>query len=278
MTQQQDGFNNQADGVPAYQPPVMPQHPQQPAAPQKTNTMAIVGLIAAFVFAPVGAILSFVALSQIKKTGEGGRGLALTGAILGSIFTVFGIIYIIVAMTLIQAAINSDLETKMGDTSTSMEKESDEGGSSSGGVGTSRDNPVEIGTPLKTEDWTVVVNSVNLDATEAVAAAEEYNDPAPDGQVYILVNMTVTYTGKDSAGQTPSLSVEYINKQGNTFGQYDGGSFAVPPEKLDTFETLYEGASLTGNILLTVPKDGVADGVLGVTPEFFADKVFVALQ
>lgn len=277
MTQQQDGFNQQANGAPAYQPPVMPQHPQQPAAPQKTNTMAIVGLIAAFVFAPVGAILSFVALSQIKKTGEGGRGLALTGAILGSIFTVFGIIYMIVAMILFQAAINSELETKMGDTSTSMEKESDDSGSSNK-VGASRDNPAELGTPLETDDWTVVVNSVNLDATAAVAGANSYNDPAPAGQVYILVNLTTTYKGKDSAGDSPRFLLEYVSKDGNSFKPFDGDSLAIPPEQFDFFATLYEGASTTGNILLTVPADGVADGVLAITPDYDSEKVFVALQ
>ena len=53
----------------------------------KTNVLAIVGLILAFFFPLIGAILGHVALSQIKKTGESGRGLALAAVIIGWIFT-----------------------------------------------------------------------------------------------------------------------------------------------------------------------------------------------
>jgi peptidyl-prolyl cis-trans isomerase B (cyclophilin B) len=66
-------------------------------APQsaKTNTMAILALVFAFVFAPVGAILGHVALGQIKKTGEDGRGLALAGVIIGWIGTAVAILAIL---------------------------------------------------------------------------------------------------------------------------------------------------------------------------------------
>jgi hypothetical protein len=41
----------------------------------------------------LGLIFGFIALNQIKKTGEGGRGLALAGIIIGAIAIVLGIIY-----------------------------------------------------------------------------------------------------------------------------------------------------------------------------------------
>ena len=41
----------------------------------------------------LGLIFGFIALNQIKKTGEGGRGLALAGIIIGALAIVFGIIY-----------------------------------------------------------------------------------------------------------------------------------------------------------------------------------------
>jgi len=50
---------------------------------ERHNVLAIVGFVAAFVIAPVGVVLSFVALSQIKRTGERGRGLAIAGVVLG---------------------------------------------------------------------------------------------------------------------------------------------------------------------------------------------------
>jgi uncharacterized protein YacL len=63
----------------------------------RTNVLAIVGLILAIFFPIVGAIVGHVALSQIKKTGEEGRGLALAAVIVGWTLTGLAIIGIIVA-------------------------------------------------------------------------------------------------------------------------------------------------------------------------------------
>jgi peptidyl-prolyl cis-trans isomerase B (cyclophilin B) len=57
------------------------------SAPQKTNTLAIVGFILAFLMSFVGGILGIVALSQINKSAgvEGGKGLAIAAIIIGFI-------------------------------------------------------------------------------------------------------------------------------------------------------------------------------------------------
>lgn len=48
-----------------------------------TNGMAIAALILAFVFYPLGIILGHVARGQIKRTGEGGKGLATAALVIG---------------------------------------------------------------------------------------------------------------------------------------------------------------------------------------------------
>ena len=63
-----------------------------PGASAKFNTLAIVGFVLAFVVNIAGVVVSFIALSQIKKTGERGRGLALAGIILSIVFMVVGVI------------------------------------------------------------------------------------------------------------------------------------------------------------------------------------------
>jgi hypothetical protein len=45
--------------------------------------MAIAALILVLVFYPVGIILGHVARGQIKRTGEGGRGLATAALVIG---------------------------------------------------------------------------------------------------------------------------------------------------------------------------------------------------
>ncbi|MEJ3652612.1 DUF4190 domain-containing protein [Actinomycetes bacterium KLBMP 9759] len=69
-----------------------------------TNTMAILALIFAFVFAPLGVVFGFIARNQIKRTGESGDGLALAGLIVGGVFTAFIIIYIVVVIFIVIAA------------------------------------------------------------------------------------------------------------------------------------------------------------------------------
>ena len=68
---------------PAYgQPPGYPPPYGQPGyGATKTNTMAIVGFILSLpVVCPlIGTVLCFIALNQIKRTGEGGKGLAIAG-------------------------------------------------------------------------------------------------------------------------------------------------------------------------------------------------------
>lgn len=75
---------------------------------QRTNVLAILSLIFAFVFSIAGIILGHIALNQIKKTGEQGRGLALTGTILSYVFTGFGLLILIIYIGFIAAIIGSE--------------------------------------------------------------------------------------------------------------------------------------------------------------------------
>jgi hypothetical protein len=86
------GYGQQPYGAqPGYGPP--PGYP--PTYGRPTNTMAILALVLAFVFAPAGLILGIVARKQIRRTGEDGDGLALAGIICGGIFTAIFVLMIV---------------------------------------------------------------------------------------------------------------------------------------------------------------------------------------
>ncbi|WP_396912916.1 DUF4190 domain-containing protein [Mycolicibacterium sp.] len=71
---------------------------RQPAPP--TNPLAIVALIMAFVFPIVAVVLGHVSRAQIRRTGEGGYGLAVAGLVLGYIgvaATLVAIMVVVVA-------------------------------------------------------------------------------------------------------------------------------------------------------------------------------------
>ena len=68
-----------------------------------TNTMAVLSLVFAFFFSLAAVIMGHVALSQIKRTGEGGRGLAIAGLILGYLGLVAWVIVAVLYFALIGA-------------------------------------------------------------------------------------------------------------------------------------------------------------------------------
>ncbi|RJT95230.1 DUF4190 domain-containing protein [Arthrobacter frigidicola] len=96
----------QAQGQPAYgQSPYGQGYPgggypgQQGPRENPGRTLGIVGLILAVVVAPVGLILSIVALVKSKKAGMG-NGLAVAGIIVGALFTIL----LVLAILLLVAA------------------------------------------------------------------------------------------------------------------------------------------------------------------------------
>ncbi|WP_256977955.1 DUF4190 domain-containing protein [Microbacterium sp. Yaish 1] len=85
--------------------------------PQKTNTLAVVSMIASIVgfiwLLPVigsvaGVIMGHISLSQIKRTNENGRGMALAGLIVGYAGLALAIVGIIIVASLIGWAIEQD--------------------------------------------------------------------------------------------------------------------------------------------------------------------------
>ncbi|WP_052676770.1 DUF4190 domain-containing protein [Microbacterium trichothecenolyticum] len=91
-------YGSPAGSAPTYGAPAYGSAPAYGAAPgygygapAKTNTLAIVSLIAsisAFVILPfigsvVGVITGHMSLNQLKTSGEQGRGMALAGTIVG---------------------------------------------------------------------------------------------------------------------------------------------------------------------------------------------------
>ena len=70
-------------------------HAPPPPYGRPTNTLAILALVMAFVFAPAGLILGILARKQIRQTGEEGDGLALAGIIVGGLITAFFVVMII---------------------------------------------------------------------------------------------------------------------------------------------------------------------------------------
>src|SRR4051794_30452441 len=98
-------------------PPVPPPYGAYPptydpygyARPRPTNGMAIASLICAFVFAPLGIIFGHISLSQIKRTGEEGHGLAVAGVGISYLIT-GGTILVMTAVVFFTIAVARHLD------------------------------------------------------------------------------------------------------------------------------------------------------------------------
>lgn len=88
-----------AAATPAAAPYTAPAAPTGAGRP--TNVLAIIALIAAFVFPLAGIIVGHIALSQIKKTGEQGKVFAIIGLVLGYLGILAAIIFLVIFLPLI---------------------------------------------------------------------------------------------------------------------------------------------------------------------------------
>ncbi|QZY52752.1 DUF4190 domain-containing protein [Leucobacter tenebrionis] len=94
----QGGAPQASTAAPRYQQPAQqaPYRPQPATATTlgATNTYAVLAVIFGFLVPIAGIVFGHMGLSQIKRTGDPGRGLALTGLIVG--YAYFALIAILI--------------------------------------------------------------------------------------------------------------------------------------------------------------------------------------
>lgn len=88
--------------APAY-PAAAQARPAAPTALGQTNAFALVAIILAFLQPIAAIVFGHIALGQIKRTGDGGRGLALTGLVIGYITAALMIVALVAYVILLVA-------------------------------------------------------------------------------------------------------------------------------------------------------------------------------
>ena len=91
----------------SYQPPTQPGVAGAPAGEDPGQTLGIVGIILAFVAAPIGIIVSYLARKKSRESGRADNQLGKIGFILGIVFTVVGVVFWILYIAVIAAAISA---------------------------------------------------------------------------------------------------------------------------------------------------------------------------
>ncbi|MCC3266929.1 DUF308 domain-containing protein [Arthrobacter gengyunqii] len=264
--------------------------PEPKKQKKQSNIVGLIALIAAvlgFIFAcmpgalivgwillPIAFILGLVSLFIKNKS----KWMGITALILSIVGTIVGVIvfFSVVTDSVDEALSGGETSVVEPSDGAAPQGNAEEEREADGEAGT-RANPYSIGSVIENDEWRVVVNSVDLAATDAVLAANEYNEAPAEGSEYILVNYSATFLGDDPNGQMPAmLSIEYVTADGTTVNSYD--SMVMAPEPIDSTSALYTDGTATGNVVFSVPTATAGQGALAIRPGIIGDKVFVAVQ
>lgn len=256
--------------------------PAPTSVPKQKNTLGLIALIIAIVgtvvawiplvgfigwlFLTVSLVLSIIALVQKNKK----KGLAI-GALITSIAGSIIAAIVFVAVTI--AAFTPTMPEVTSGSETSEQSEEAPAEEAPANEAGSRENPVAIGDTITGGDFEVRINNVQLDAADAVANANMFNEPAPEGSSYAVINATVKYLG-DESSYSSFVQISYVASSGEVLNGFE--TLAVAPEPILGSTELYNGGEDTGNLVIAVPAP--ADGVLRVTPDMFGDDIFVSLR
>lgn len=274
---------NQTPGLlpaPPFNPATGMPFPPAPLAPKKLNVLALVAMIVAvvgFLFAcipgalivgwvllPIAFVLSIVSLflkGDKKWMGVVGLIVAVIGTIVG--FVVFF------------AVVATSFNDAFGNGETTVTQPKDDGKDAPAdepaadvAEGT-RENPYPLQSTVSNDDWTVVVNSYTADGNATVAAGNQFNEAAPAGSHYEIVNYTVTYKGADSS-YAAEVGVALVTSGGKVINTFD--SFVTLADSMGLDE-LYKDGTATGSEAFLVP-DGETV-LIRLRPGIVADEVFV---
>lgn len=133
-------------------------------------------------------------------------------------------------------------------------------------------SPIPLGTSADVGDgWTLKIVAYNPNANTLVAKANQFNDKAPAGKVYVMFTVEMGYNGdkdKDSA----FFSLKAVGTSKTSYSET-----AVPPEPaFDYFKDVFKGSTTSGNIALLVDSSDAAGLIAYGSVGFGDDDVYFA--
>ena len=256
--------------------------------PPRRNVVGIIALVCAvlgFIFAciPGALMLGWILLPIAFILGlvgvfmKGRKWPAVAAIILSIVGTIVGAaVFIFVVGKAFDDSFNSDVTVSQGGEGAAPNGSASPEEGKGNNPGDTRANPLPVGSTVESDEWAVTLNSVDLNATDAVLAENPFNEAPGADQTYALVNVTLAYKGDDPQGSTPMEIVSFVLPDGTTVNSYD--TSAVAPEALDSLTTLYSGATVTGNVDFVVPAATAGEGVISIQPDPFSKKKFFAVK
>jgi hypothetical protein len=130
----------------------------------------------------------------------------------------------------------------------------------------------------ESKGWNLRVNKVVWNGTAIVRTANSLNKPPANGRQFVLINVTMRYTGKGQSTVFQAGSLNAMAKPPRAYSFKD--TCGVVPNELNEYKKISAGASVTGNVCFSVRSADVSSLVLEYEPLFSATnrQVFFALR
>jgi hypothetical protein len=120
-------------------------------------------------------------------------------------------------------------------------------------AGTSRGNPLPLGTEIRLKTWAVTITEVTRgkEAEQAIAAANQFNDTPREGYTYLLANLRLENISDKQEAQHVAFGTS-LHVTGDRNILYRSAS-VVEPQPLEG--ELFPGGKVEGQIAFEIPVD-----------------------
>lgn len=120
-------------------------------------------------------------------------------------------------------------------------------------AGSTRAAPAPLGATVTSEAWELTVLEVlrGADAAQRVTEANQFNEPAPEGQEYIVARVSARYLGEDAADTAAMIDQNAFKVTGAANVIYDRPMVVAPAPQLDAY--LFPGGQIEGWVVVQAP-------------------------
>lgn len=245
--------------------------------------LAIVGLVfglipltgfLALILGAIAVLFGLLGFGRVRKGIASNKVMSLAGTALGAVAVVLGIW----GMTIVFGAVD-DLASEFESLGRGSQETQQEAGGANSMTAGDRGNPIANGESARVGDWGVTFSATRLDATAAVLAENQFNDPPAAGRQFVMGEVTVAYVGDDTGLAWVDLNFRVLGSAGNTFGSGTSDYCGVYPNPISDHGELFPGATATANVCTSVPSDQL-DGAVWLVEEAFSrdGRVFFAMD
>lgn len=177
-----------------------------PGDDRSTDVVSVLGLVLAFLLAPVGLVLSIVGLFRTSGGRRKGRGLAVAGVVVSIVVTLLTGLAV-AALVLFGRAVADDVDLD------DFVVEEGEAAGEALDPGTA----LAVGETASVGDFEITVTGVDLDADDALAGTGPH--PPPSGR-YVVVTADVTNVGSEPQTVFYGVNISYVAPSGAAFDEF----------------------------------------------------------